>query len=217
MPLWGAQDANTSAPVFAPLQLHVTISAANRNNAYNNVTANAFISQRTDGIIGVDSNEMNASAADNISAEHPTHSGWNLRTVGQGGRAGRVFYETLVATGSMSGISTNTILQQYTVKALTQPVANTQVHNKAATISVVAGSFPAHSIVYKWQQDMGTGVGPWLDVQTNGNTAIYVAGSNANATLQIANNTLANGNTYRVLMNVDAYQAISANAKVLAT
>jgi len=29
------------------------------------------------------------------------HSGWNLRTVGSGGRAGRVHYETLVAMGSM--------------------------------------------------------------------------------------------------------------------
>jgi hypothetical protein len=30
-----------------------------------------------------------------------THSGWVLRTEGTGGRAGRVFYETLVASGSM--------------------------------------------------------------------------------------------------------------------
>jgi hypothetical protein len=30
-----------------------------------------------------------------------THSGWVLRTEGTGGRAGRVFYETLVAMGSM--------------------------------------------------------------------------------------------------------------------
>ena len=31
-----------------------------------------------------------------------SHSGWNLRTEGTGGRAGRVQYETLVAMGSMS-------------------------------------------------------------------------------------------------------------------
>ncbi|NBO36895.1 hypothetical protein EBU91_05120, partial [bacterium] len=29
------------------------------------------------------------------------HAGWNLRTVGSGGRAGRTQYETLVAMGSM--------------------------------------------------------------------------------------------------------------------
>ena len=31
-----------------------------------------------------------------------THAGWNVRTVGTGGRAGRVQYETLVAMGSIS-------------------------------------------------------------------------------------------------------------------
>lgn len=31
-----------------------------------------------------------------------THAGWNVRTVGSGGRAGRVQYETLVAMGSIS-------------------------------------------------------------------------------------------------------------------
>lgn len=31
------------------------------------------------------------------------HAGWNVRTVGSGGRAGRVQYETLVAMGSLTG------------------------------------------------------------------------------------------------------------------
>lgn len=39
------------------------------------------------------------------------HAGWNLRTVGTGGRAGRVHYETLVAMGSMaSDASDDTVL-----------------------------------------------------------------------------------------------------------
>ncbi len=38
-----------------------------------------------------------ATEADNV-----THAGWNLRTEGSGGRAGRVFYETLVAASSIS-------------------------------------------------------------------------------------------------------------------
>jgi len=32
-----------------------------------------------------------------------THAGWVRRTAGTGGRAGRVFHETLVAASSMSG------------------------------------------------------------------------------------------------------------------
>ena len=38
------------------------------------------------------------------------HAGWVLRTVGTGGRSGRVQYETLVAMGSLSGDDEDTIL-----------------------------------------------------------------------------------------------------------
>ena len=37
------------------------------------------------------------------SVSNITHAGWVRRTVGTGGRAGRVFYETLVAGGSITG------------------------------------------------------------------------------------------------------------------
>jgi len=36
-------------------------------------------------------------------AEHATHIGWNIKTVGSGGRAGRVQYETLVALSNVIG------------------------------------------------------------------------------------------------------------------
>lgn len=36
-------------------------------------------------------------------SEHAPHVGWNIKTVGSGGRAGRVTYETLVALSSPSG------------------------------------------------------------------------------------------------------------------
>jgi hypothetical protein len=36
-------------------------------------------------------------------ADAVPHSGWVLRTEGTGGRAGRVHYEVLVASGSMTG------------------------------------------------------------------------------------------------------------------
>jgi len=38
-----------------------------------------------------------------------THAGWVKRTVGTGGRAGRVFYETLVAGGSITGDASDDI------------------------------------------------------------------------------------------------------------
>jgi hypothetical protein len=36
-------------------------------------------------------------------SEHATHTGWNIKTVGSGGRAGRVQYETLVAISEIIG------------------------------------------------------------------------------------------------------------------
>ena len=52
-----------------------------------------------------------------------THSGWVLRTEGTGGRAGRVFYETLVATGS---IGQNTVSSTGVVGNPDTVTSNTQ-------------------------------------------------------------------------------------------
>jgi hypothetical protein len=92
------------------------------------LTANAFKVSATDGgttvdITGTGNNaqyfEIQATA-DQATAtaslgEGTTggaaHADWNLRTVGTGGRAGRVHYETLVAMGSMSSdASDDTVL-----------------------------------------------------------------------------------------------------------
>jgi hypothetical protein len=57
-------------------------------------------------LIGVTANATAAlgmgDTAGGVSSE-VTHTGWVKRTVGTGGRAGRVFYETLVAASSISG------------------------------------------------------------------------------------------------------------------
>jgi hypothetical protein len=93
------------------------------------LTANAFKVSATDGgttvdITGTGNNaqyfEIQA-AADQATAAtdlgygsggvSATHAGWVRRTVGTGGRAGRVFTETLVAMGSMSSdASDDTVL-----------------------------------------------------------------------------------------------------------
>ena len=40
-----------------------------------------------------------------VGASEVSHIGWVKKTIGTGGRAGRVFYETLVAGSSMTGDS----------------------------------------------------------------------------------------------------------------
>lgn len=84
------------------------------------LTANAFKVSATLGGAAVDISgtgnnaqyfEKSASTAATLRAAlgsgaggtQVTHAGWVRRTVGTGGRAGRVFYETLVAGGSITG------------------------------------------------------------------------------------------------------------------
>jgi len=40
-----------------------------------------------------------------VGASEVAHVGWVKKTIGTGGRAGRVFYETLVAASSITGDS----------------------------------------------------------------------------------------------------------------
>ena len=51
---------------------------------------------------------VSATERANTSGDGPkiTHTGWVQRTAGTGGRSGRVFYETLVAGGSITGDDT---------------------------------------------------------------------------------------------------------------
>lgn len=46
---------------------------------------------------------VTATAVAQLGSEGITHAGWVKKTVGTGGRAGRVFYETLVASSTISG------------------------------------------------------------------------------------------------------------------
>ena len=94
MSLWSTTDANTGAPKFAVaggLGL-----AQNGDALYANTTANAFKTGLTIGVFGVDETEI---ALANNKTSKPAHTGWVLRTVGSGGRAGRIQTEVIVAGG----------------------------------------------------------------------------------------------------------------------
>lgn len=54
-------------------------------------------------MFGVDTTEMAYANTGDTEADAVPHSGWVLRKEGTGGRAGRVHYEVLVASGSMTG------------------------------------------------------------------------------------------------------------------
>lgn len=83
MSLWNNKDEAVSAPKS------VVDAATGKKGT-------EVFEDATKGTWGVDTTEARVK---NING----HAGWILRTVGTGGRAGRVNEETLVAMGSMTG------------------------------------------------------------------------------------------------------------------
>lgn len=206
MPLWGNVDNAANSDIAALIQVGSnTGSSAERTRLYGNVTAGAFMSNPNVivGQFGVDTNEITAMQT----TSHPQHAGWVLRHEGKGLRAGRVWYETLVAMGSMSGDGSDDVyVPDARISIGTQPLSNTQNTNKAVTFTVGASIAPSSkTITYKWQRNPGSG---WVDVANGG-----VYSDNTSPTLKISNNALLTGNVYHVVLtSTGANTVTSANA-----
>ena len=78
-------------------------SASSGTTGLAGLTVNGGDSGDSTKVFGADVNEVNATST----GHRGFHAGWVRRTVGTGGRAGRVFYETLVASGSVSTAGAN--------------------------------------------------------------------------------------------------------------
>ena len=87
----GAKDQANNSPIWATLQVQKTANSANRTLLYNNTTSNGFINNITIGLFAIDPAKIKTDGG------KIAHTGWVLRTVGTGGRAGRVMTEVLVA------------------------------------------------------------------------------------------------------------------------
>lgn len=107
MPSWGNKDAAANAPYWAVNSTIVNATnvktnyasptAANVARLYANTTANVYTQGETIGLFGMDASEVANNQQKGVS-----HAGWVLKTTGQGGRAGRTQYETLVALATMT-------------------------------------------------------------------------------------------------------------------
>jgi hypothetical protein len=204
MPLWGNVDNAANSDIAVLSQVKRSISTAERTALFGNTVADVYIANATVGQFGVDNNEM---AAMEGSAK-PAHAGWSLRTEGSGGRAGRVFYETLVAMGSLSGdASDDTTVPDYKLRITTQPTSNTWASGNSVTLRVVAASTPSGAtLAYQWYKSYA------------GVPAMTQIAGATNSTLVIADNSVANGNTYRVVVSTTGAASVtSANATVTAT
>ena len=81
-------DEAAGAPLWAVEAIRKAKTNANRTDLFNDATANNFISGVTIGLFNYKDSETTSAMA---------HAGWNLKTTGSGGRAGRVSHECLIA------------------------------------------------------------------------------------------------------------------------
>jgi len=103
----GITNANTYyvVPVDANRFSLAATAAYAANNVVIDLTTQGAATQYFDIVAGVRATAIaSRGLSQSVSgAEHATHIGWNVKTVGSGGRAGRVQYETLVAISEVKG------------------------------------------------------------------------------------------------------------------
>jgi hypothetical protein len=192
MPLWGNIDNAANSTIFAAAQVNKTPNSTNRTALFGNTTSGAFVSGATIGQFGFDTAEQQAVSGASGSAG-PAHAGWVLRTAGTGGRAGRVFYETLVAMGSMSGDAEDVVAPDYRISITSQPAANTgnSTQLQVVTFRVAAATTPAGGTpTYLWQYTTDPG-----NTATWATTAAVSGFSNQTTTTLSVNTAIIPDNT----------------------
>lgn len=213
MAQWGNTDDAANSVLWATTQAKLTPNTVNQSNLFDNTTPDAFITNVTLGQFGVGADEARAlrSGANTKVA----HAGWVLRTVGSGGRAGRVQNETLVAMSTIgTDASDDAVVPDFMLKITTQPsnaTVNSSSTSNVATFTVVAASVPPGATLgYKWQKYNGSSFADLSDAGAYSNTAT--------ASLVVLGNTASTGEIYRVQVSATgAANAVSSNAVITIT
>lgn len=224
MSSWGNKDNAANAPYWAVNSTITKTAAAAANSAptaanvallFDNTTADAYVTGETIGLFGVDAQEAGATAKG-------THTGWVLRTVGSGGRAGRVQNEVLVAMSTINGSDADA--QTYANVSITfgGPANGSAAANTSNANTIVLNSAPSlkgntsATVTYQWQVDNASGSLGWTNVAngTPSNTT-YTGGTTASLTIYPY---AADANTYvyRVVATAadQGVTATSANASI---
>ena len=74
MSLWNNTDANTSAPIYSPMQVDLAPTQENVDTLYDNVTQDAIITGKAVGVFGIDATEKTGSYG-NVSSLTITSAG----------------------------------------------------------------------------------------------------------------------------------------------
>jgi hypothetical protein len=96
MSQWSKTDNAANSVQWAVAGFNKVANTSNKTTFYANATMGAFVANVAIGQFGIDPSET-------TSNKKIAHAGWNIRKEGEGGRAGRITYETIVAMGSITG------------------------------------------------------------------------------------------------------------------
>jgi len=226
-PYWAVNSTvvnatNTKINASAP-------TAANVARLYGNTTSDVYTVGETIGLFMVDQNEMDVQEANGTP---PAQKGWNLKTTGSGGRAGRVQWETLVALAEVRSDNNtdDTVLPDTIISITSQPstlqgpvsAASGNTVSFAVTAAITAGATVPLS--YQWQVNNNSG-GTWVNIDagtgvTSGQPgSVTKTGANTATLILDPTGTTANNYVFRcVVTNSDAgATATSANGRILIT
>jgi hypothetical protein len=213
MPSWGNYDNAANAPYWAVNSTIINAAntkinasaptAANVALLYQNTTPDVYTTDETIGLFAVDAFEADVN-------DEVAHSGWVLRTVGSGGRAGRVQQEVLIATGIITD-NTSPIYPDGTITISSQPGSNTAnltVGNTATfrvTASITEGNTAA-PLTYQWQRSATIG-GSYASVVNATPANTTYTGGTSTALVVIPTFTDADNNYYRVVISATGTEA----------
>lgn len=208
MAQWGKTDDAANSVKWAPSQVGLAETSGNQTTLFNNVTPDAIVTGQTVGQFGVDSAEQRAARAES-GAPRSAHAGWVLRTVGSGGRAGRVHMETLVAGKFINtDAADDAVFSDLFIVIDTQPADSSVTAPAAATFTVVASSTPSATLTFAWEQDPNTGTfAPLSDAGVFSGTST--------ATLSISDSTGLNDYKYRCVVSATGADSVTSTQAVL--
>ena len=191
----GNYDSAANVPLWAAASVFKAPTTAEATALYGNTTTSSYVTGEAIGIFAVDDNEIQ------VDGSKGSHAGWVLRTIGSGGRAGRVTEETLsvVATFRTDNNADDAVYPDTSISVTTQPLsrtlfANTANANSTTFVVAVATKPTGVTTSYVWQYNTLNGSLGWTNVLNSVGT-------------QVANTTFA-GNTTATLTvtpkNIDA-------------
>ena len=227
MSSWGNNDNAANAPYWAVNSTIVhndwvagnaaTPDSSNVALLYANTTANAYVTGETIGLFAIDAQEIGAQGHGS-----GAHTGWNLKTIGSGGRAGRTQIENLIALASVIGDGDGQIFANVSI-TLSGPSNATVTHGSANANSVTFSVTPtlagntAATLTYQWQ--VNSGPGSWVNM-SNGNNVqpggVQKSGVTTNTVTITPWDTTANGYVFRCIVTAadEGVSTTSANAYI---